>query len=156
MFNSNPFNRQYLSKKYYSTPVSSVEPTMTAVESATTSTTVPQTQTFAKKSFWSSMGRGKKTFTFYVGTVFCAYVFNTYRDGQQALFNHRIKRQLICLTNPVELIKPSSTVKDEEFSAVVEGCRDVFGDRWFMSMVYPYTVVTSIIPFVVTLLNSKN
>lgn len=157
--NSNSFKRQY------STPTNQQLPLDTATAAATTSTststasttasTMPP-QTLAKKTIWSSMSRCKKVFSVYVGTVLCAYIYNTYKDGQQALFDHRLKRQLMCINNPVELLKPTNVIRDEEFNAVYNGCRNNSEDRFFTYVFYPYTVVTSIIPFVVTILNSKS
>jgi hypothetical protein len=154
------FNRHNVNKRSY--PTSNQQLPLASEASAIVKPTSEASSTVLilnKKSLyqrWSSMGRNKRMFTFYAGTVLCVYIFNTYKDGRQALMDHRTQRILNTIHNPLEIVKPHDMVQNEEFNAVVKGCEDYGGDRFVTSMIYPYTFVTSIIPHIVTLLNSHN
>lgn len=142
MFN----NKKYSNKnKFYSTVAEPGIPTLSPI--------------IGKKSVLqrlTSTVRSRPFLSVYLGTVLASYLYNTYKDGCNALFVYRFTRQVMIRVEPAEIIKPIGVIKNEEFNAVAEACKDPYCNRLLASLTFPVTMIKSIIPYAVILFNGDH
>jgi hypothetical protein len=83
----------------------------------------------------------------YAGIVTVTYVGYIYVDGRDALLAHRAS------WNYNHSGQPMDTRYNNEYHAVVKGCKNNLLERFFQSVFFPYTIVASIMPKTIMYMN---
>ena len=99
---------------------------------------------------WTTMSRNKKlVLGAYAGTVLVSYVSSIYKDGYDALVAHRNEVYKNGVTNSKPTPETVEQMRNNEYNAVVKGCKNNSLERFWESLICPYTFISSAIPSII-------
>ncbi|VBB17902.1 hypothetical protein YASMINEVIRUS_365 [Yasminevirus sp. GU-2018] len=99
---------------------------------------------------WTTMSRNKKlVLGAYAGTVLVSYVSSIYKDGYDALVAHRNEIYKSGVTNQKSTPETFEQMRNNEYNAVVKGCKSNSLERFWESLICPYTFISSAIPSII-------
>lgn len=101
---------------------------------------------------WNSMSRNKRiALGIYFGTVAAAYFSKIYDDGYYELMRHRLNST--SAEDSSKPLVPSNEKRRLELDAIAKGCKSNSIERFWESVIFPYTAVTTVVPYAILAIN---